>query len=313
MFNKEFKESYIKKRLTEANIHENTLTSMFKTIGEFEESYGKDACNFVESEILNVFKSLNRSSVGSIYNLKSQLGKYTTYCIEHNLVNDGQNHYYNISTDQINGCVSQTILNDKIITKENMIYYSNLMELDREKYIMWSLFEGIRGDDFKEISMLTIKDIDIDKKEVTTYTGRVVSVSIEFINSAIECNEHLEYRKGEGRLVRLENSDKIFKLVAKKQTVDRPESVRAGREIYRCMKSVVKSIIGNEYLTATDIVDSGRLHYIIELSKENNVNPRDIIYSKEWRGVVEKKYPGINNQTVLWNKYKNYLEDSISG
>ena len=306
MFNQEFKQEFVKRRERKNALPKNQLNRLFKKAEKFEEEYNKDVCNFTEEQILDMYKSFGLTSYESILSMNSQFSIYAQYCMEHNLVTDGQNHYYNVTQDQMYECINKNIIKQKIITREQIIKWNGTVRNASDYFVILALFEGLSGQDYKEITRLSINDIDKDKRIVHTCLGRDIPISAELLSVAIESNDTLVYY-GLKKIIPLVDNGLIIKdAVQKRATID--DEYRNGRILYTRLKRTLNELTGTANINGKDIIVSGQLYFILEYCKANNIEPKDFIYNKETRMKLDKRFNTQINLTIFWKKYGEYLE-----
>ena len=93
MFNAEYKERFIIEKNNESIIPKGYLEHQFKRVAEMENKLNKDVSNFTYYDIIEYYKMLNTHSIEYLAVLNSQFSLYTQWCLQQNLVNDGQNHF----------------------------------------------------------------------------------------------------------------------------------------------------------------------------------------------------------------------------
>ena len=93
MYNEERKRRFISEHNVEVTLPNNYLECQFNKISNVEETLNKDLCNFTFYEITEYYKLLNLTSTVSLSVMNSQFSLYTQWCLQQNLVDDGQNHF----------------------------------------------------------------------------------------------------------------------------------------------------------------------------------------------------------------------------
>lgn len=192
---KEWKEEYLFE-----NQEKKILTVPFNRVEKFEQIYGKDACNFVKSEIIEFIRSCNLT-IGSIDVFMSTLRSYTNWCIEHGFSIDNINHYDELERKDMLPYEKVRFLP----TREDII---GLCERLTQQYafVLLASFEGIPGDTKYEMISLTTSNIDIVNSTFQLTTGEVLSVSKQLAAYALASS--MDYGDGE---IRYKNVTNVLK------------------------------------------------------------------------------------------------------
>lgn len=311
MINNEYKQSYIKNRNEQKVFSEHFLKKTFEKAGEYEDEYGKDLCNFTKEQILDMYKSFNINSLEGLLNVNSQFSIYTRQCIADNMVIDGQNHYDEIGSDQIINCINKNLLNQKLITREQLLQWISTLNNSSDAFIIMSLFEGLGGKNYREITRLQIKDFDKEKSMVYTCgvdernESRVLPVSQNLIGLAEETNETLIYRAEKRNYPLVENGRIIKDFAQTRATVD--NEYHNGRKIYKRIKKILNQVTGSSTINGNDISVSGQMHCILERCNELKINPDQYIHDVNLRKEIEDRFATKINVTLYWKKYGEYL------
>jgi hypothetical protein len=91
-----------------------------------------------------------------VYN--ANLTHYGAWALQNNMILDGQNHFYEIDSKLLSTCVDKMFIANSVITYEQLIHSFNQFNSHMDKYLVFALFEGIKGKDFSEITDLRIED-----------------------------------------------------------------------------------------------------------------------------------------------------------
>ena len=249
---------------------------------ELEEEKGKDLCNFNYEDLDELFYSFRVKSMTAIQSNASIIRKYLDFCIE-----QGYNEtMINIAEvfDSFLGKNIEKYIN-KVADKKKILSYDEVWELcdmcvnAQDAVVFALLFEGVKGENLKELSNLRVDDVDFENKTLTVDRDgeNVLKISdrtMELIKEAI--NQEI-YSKGNGgeflsETVRsfeypLYDSKYVIRVAGR----DRDEEVQANTIISRIMK--VRKWYGNEFVTATNMWLSGMIY---ELQKIKDTENRDL-------------------------------------
>ena len=305
MYNAELKERYIEEKSKEVVVPEYYLNNKFKNISVAEKEYGKDASNFTKSEIIEYYKSLNVHSFESLTVINSTYSQYTQWCLQQNLVVDNQNHYLEIDTDTILSCLNKAVMKLKIVSRETILEWIKPLANPKDQFVILGLFEGIYGDNFCEL--VNLRPEDVDGNTLHLCTGRSIEVSDTLISIIDDCIKETNLYLGDNaapRVVPAVYNGYVIKDHPKSS--DNTSAFGKGRRIYTSISKILKSLDAYSYMNAKDIIESGKIHMILEKAKEYNMSPKDYLYSPHLKE-VEERFNCFIVKSVYMKKYSDYL------
>ena len=305
MFNPELKQRFMSEREGEAVLPNNYLQRQFNKAEAMETQLDKDISNFTFYEILEFYKLYNTASHQVLEVLNSQLSTYTQWCLQQNLVADGQNHYLELRTEDYLSCTNKAIRNAKIFSRETVLNWISDMPNPRDQFIILGLFEGIKGKDFCELAKLRIKDVE--GRIAHLCTGRDVEISEELADIIYNCNLAQNYYSMSG------GQDKVMPLINRGYIVkDYPNTLpdvsdfQRGRQIYNSVQRIMKHLNLFTMVSANSIYESGKLDTIKRNAAKRKMTCSDYLYS-DYSVEVKIQYNcNIVNKTYL-AVYKDYL------
>ena len=306
MFNAEYKERFIIEKNNESIIPKGYLEHQFKRVAEMENKLNKDVSNFTFYEIIEYYKLLNTHSVEFLRVLNSHFSAYTQWCLQQNLVRDGQNHFLEMTLEDYDSCVNKTLFNLKVINKKVIMRWVDELQNPRDKFILLGLFEGIKGKDFCELANL--RPGDVNGNIVRLCTGREIKISDKLKYIIEDCIDERIYYSVSGKEKKtMPLIDRGYIIKDYPNTRDDVSEFQRGRQIYNSIQRLIKCIGVYPSINANQIFESGKLDMIKVRSEELGINCIDYIYSKN-REEVEEKYDCTIKQKTYIMKYKNYLE-----
>lgn len=200
MYDKDgFKEAFIN-TMVEAEINKNfksAATIYFNQAEPVERMYNKDLCDFNIVEIIDLYKYVCTSSVESLLMMNSFLKRYTYFCMESNRVQDGINHYEEVTNDVVISCINKVLLEDKITTRAQLLKTIGELQNPSERFIMLATFEGLAGVGFTDL--VDIYPEQFSKYKVKLRSGRELDISKELYNFAIESADEYMYYPEDAR------------------------------------------------------------------------------------------------------------------
>lgn len=285
MYNEEQKNRYINMRENEVVVNKFTLRSYFERSEVLEKKLDKDVCNFSVYDIYELYKILNMSSLSSLSMLNSNYSMYTQWCLQEGLVSDSQNHFLEITRENLSKCINKSLIQKKLVSREQILDWTSHSLLNpRDQFIILSLFEFGKSKNFCDIYNAKIEDIDGNYMKL--YSGRIVRISDELKNFA--------YNATEAKLYYTLNERNPSKLVNNGTIIKEYHNARSDSEYYRGRRiynSIVRSfdMLGvKDYMTANDIVESGQINMIMQESKKLGMTFKDYCMSTHVKDVIEQ-------------------------
>ena len=302
MFNEERKMRFIEEREEEVVLPASYLSTQFNKIEKMENEFDKDLCNFTAYEIIEYYKMLNITSIESLAVMNSQFSLYTNWCLKQNLVKDNQNHFLEINYDILGECMNKALFNMRMVSRETILGWIDMLVNPRDQFIILALYEGIRGKENCELVQL--KPEDVKGNIVTLCTGRQIKISDQLAKIIKQCIATDEYYGGGGRSFPLIENGYVIKDY--NNVKDDVNSYQQGKRIYNSISRTIKAVDKKYIVTANSIVESGKLDMIKNRSEELGMTPKEYITS-DYIKEVEQQYGCTIVHTVYLKKYKDYL------
>ena len=302
MYNKEYKERFMAERE-----NREYLECQFKKVSFMEFELNKDVSNFTFYEIIEYYKLLNTCSLEYLRVLNSQFSLYTQWCLQQNLVNDSQNHYLEVRTEDYDNCVNKTLVNLKVIPKKLVLDWVDSLQNPRDKFILLGLFEGIKGQDFCELGKL--KPEDVHGNTLNLCTGRKVVISNKLKDIIENCTTETMYygMKSRDSYRKFPLIDRGFIIKDYPNSKDDVSDFQRGRQIYNSIQRIMQYIGIYPNVSANELFESGKIDMIQTCAKELKMSCADYIYSEKISEVEEKYNCTILKKTYIM-KYKDYLD-----
>lgn len=305
MYNKELKKRYIEEKSMEVVLPSNYLDCQFNKVSEMEIELDKDVSNFTVYEIIEYYKMLNLSSLGSLTVMNSQFSMYTQWCLQENLVIDNQNHFLEITLENFKMCLNKALFDMRIITRQTVLSWVEQLPNSKDQFVLLALFEGLKGKDFCELSKLRPEDI---KGNIATLcTGRKIKLSDKLIDIANDCILETEYFSITGAGVkRMTLVDRGYIIKDYPNIKDDVSEFQIGRKIYNGITRTLNYFGMSKIMSANSIAESGKIHMIKERAKELNISNKEYLYSNHIKE-VEEKFNCTMVRSLFWLKYEDYL------
>ena len=309
MYNQDIKMRYIKEKEHSATMPDGYLPRLFNKTEKFENKLNKDASCFTAYEIVDMYKTINTPSVETLNVLNNHLSMYTNWCLQQSLVPDCQNHYLELDTEILLKCINSYAFKSSIITRETLYNWIDSLVNPSDAFCLLALFEGIKGQEFCEIVNLKMSDFNGNK--VKLCTGREIEVSDKLIELAKDSDATLEYystTETQTKIVPLLDDGYIVK--GQPNCLEDTNDFQKGRRIYRKVWRVVKLLGVNKYMKPNSFVESGKIDYILNRVKEEDITPKQFLYDADKCEEFKNKFDITNfsDRKKYYLKYKDFFE-----
>lgn len=309
-YNETIKEKYI--HFTEnTSKTASSVKCCLKKVLKYEGKYNKDASDFSEEEILEMYVIIGFTNLAQMQNFNSQLSKYTDFCIKER--GEGQNFYKNITSEKMLKRVDIKRLNNKVLTREELldIIKDNFCTFKNyeEKIFALGLFEGIREEDFTELYPEDLKGKVLKLRK----TGRVITISDELASlMRINKNTYNYIRdvgsKLHGSIEIISTYDKNDRRIIKNR--DHPKGKLTEWRI-RHMVSKFQSNI-HPGMSAKNLNESGRINEINKFIKnsEKIVTYKELVKFNNSEKMVNK-YGKVNSNLAYFTQYRSCITGDV--
>ena len=305
MFNSELKTRYIEDKSNISIFPNNYLICNFNKIEKQEIELNKDACNFTTKEIIDFYKSLNISSLEVLAVLNSHLSLYTDWCLQNNLVKDNQNHYSLIGLDEMKGCLNKVLLDKKVVSRKEIVKWSEELPNPKDQVVLLGLFEGLKGKDFCDFVNLRKEDVNGNKLKL--YDGREIIISDRLARYIQESIKENTYYSVSGNLVKtMTLVDRGYVLKNYPNVKEDTTDFIKGRVIYNSIARSLKYLGVIHFMSANSIFDSGKIWLIKKRAKELDMTSKEYIYSPHIEE-IEYRFNIKIVKSNFWLKYQDYL------
>lgn len=308
MYNEELKQGFIQ-TMVKTGINktiETAATQYFKQAEPVEETMNKDLCDFNINEILGLLKHFCTPSMETLMMGVSMFRRYTYYCIEQNIVQDGLNHYEEVTNEMYLDCVNRSLSEDKIISREDLMRQVNFLDNPVEKFVLLAVFEGLGGTGCMDL--VDIKLEQFKNNKVTLRSGRVLTVPKELIEIAEEsANEYFYYPPNVTNVkyekVRFKDEPGIIKSLynVKADSTDRRKAYNIVNKLRR-----ISDREGSKAFLNGHLVESGRIDLIKRTMVDNKEeDPRRAM--RMCKDEMKVRYGEIQAVGRWLMKYEKYL------
>lgn len=268
-FNNEFKNKYIES-LNKGYVV--PAQEYFNQSAKFEEKMGKDIALFDKAEWFEFLQSINIITLNKAKQFYAFFATYAKAYISKNSP-DSENFYQTITDEDLVEYTSNVVNKEMCIQRDMMLTLVNEIPSPIDQYMVLAIYEGIKGENFTDITMLREEDIDTENNEFHLASGRVVKVSQELVNIALKASAQTVYVTPQSPLsnkttsaVNLGESEYVFKIRNNSQT---KTAVNNPKRIYDKFLRL-KNFFENTEFDVPRVLNSGYVCGLQKILKEND-------------------------------------------
>ena len=311
MYNREIKEEFIQEAAqTNPNVVEY-MGRIFDRAEETEILIEKDMRNWNTADIITFYKMQFYTSFSTLKVMNAMLSNYAEWCLRHNLVEDSQNHFDELSTKTIMSCVNTALAKTGIFTRKQLLLNIESFFNVSDKFLVLGLFEGLMGEGMSDFWNITAEDIIGDELNLKG-SGRRLKVSKELIKFGRESINEYAYHpflSADGDNI---PKDKSF-------DIDDQRVIKAMWNTSAENKSILRRRMMNRLarLTKSDeqpyrrglLMESGRIETIKNYMADQEIKNIREAYKRN-RDEIEYRY-GIIYDLGSWIlQYSSYFEEA---
>lgn len=297
MFNAEQKQRFIN---CDQSIVKTTLVGLFNKAEMLETMYDKDLYNFTEEQGVEYLKCLRSASIESLGVQLSMIIRYVDWALQENLVEDGLNHFREISKEQRDSCVSIKAVEKYYTQDEIMRMCDQLSENSVNQYVLLAPWYGIGARRREEMEEANIHNLHNNKLLID---GKELHVNKKFIDIFVKsCNTYIYF------------SSRVNK-----------EMIGAGawKTCTNTRGNNFKTKMNSKYLRISKIVNrevnynvikfSAMLHHVRQGAEQLSISNREFVYSEHMIPILNlyefrTSLSDVQRCATFWYKFNNYLE-----
>ena len=312
MYNEERKIRFIEEKTRETAIKKSSLVCAFRDSEPFEKQLEKDACDFTASEIENMFRTLNYCSSGRLNVIKSYFTTYTDWCMGQALVRDFQNHYLELQAADLERMLNKALMEKRCVDREDVINWCMQLENPMSRVIFLGLFEGLKGEQYCELSELKGGDIDFaNRTAFIASRGKRVKISKEltnYIEDAIKEKYYYPMNPNKFERLHLEESDLVIKDRTNSGGSEARSKINRARKIHNDIKRCFAYLGIEKWMTANAIYMAGVINFAKTEAKKKGMDPK--AYCASCREEFKEKYNyNMSAPYVFIREYSAYFEE----
>lgn len=304
MYNEAFKKRFIVYKESMSVMAPNLMQILFTKSQPYEEALGKDLYDFNRDEIIDFYNYVGYVSLSTYRYLNSLLSTYNQFAFVNGLVADGQNHYLEITGDDLIGCIDRRTVNHSIVTRDELVQIVNKLENARDKFLLLSLFEFGGGKQFSDILNIKAEDIDQKNKKLSL-SDRTVDVTQFWIDNALLADSTLTfipYDDNDRYELTLVDMGYIFKHSTRTREASPAQICRRLSQMYRKLREYVGF---PESMTTKSITTSGKIDMVKRRSKELEISAET--YCRNYQHEIERQYGVRFAPSAFLLEFKSYL------
>jgi integrase len=316
----ELKQEYLKQKPT-ATAESDSF--VLKATDEYEKLLRKSIYNMTYVELKElILMQFKNSSEKTVLKNVSILKTYIDFCINKNVVLHGENRLATFSSNDANDFVNKQAFLGKYHSKEQIREFQDLLYNEQDKLFLELLFQGVRGrttedGTLEEIINLRISDVNEEKKRLRLVQNNgnfryleVDEYTIELIKDTYKQDVYVEnngemtdnIRLSEPRKLKINKvEDYVLRVPSKnKYQIFTPNLINS-----RMRR--IKIWLGENYLTATSIFESGMLNMALEIYKEKGEIQKDdyIKICQRYNYGIERNSENVNEENINEKNYES--------
>ncbi len=218
--------------------------------------------------------------------------------ISNSLVPDNQNHWIEVRTEALFGCLNAERLKDSFIDREELLNLLPMLLNASDQFIMLGLFEGLT---LTEIAEATSHDC---YGGIMHCKKRNLPISEELETIIAEAStETIYFTPAKTRKeIPLADGDELVRKIDNGKPSGNIKAVIGAR-----FRRAVKTLQLSENLTLMNMRESGRMEMIRGILKENGITLHDFLYDTKLRIPVFERYGKIQNLMSYERLYRHII------
>jgi integrase len=282
MYNMEQKERYLDNCKYEDTTIE-TIKIIFRASADVEKFYNTDVSLFNRLQVYDFLKKLNAKSRNYLRSACIYLSDYYNWCYSEHLVPTniiGNQFDVNMTRGLIEEIIPREMLANKYFTQEELIEYINNQKDVSNKFILYALYLGVKGEEYQELINLKMEDLDEQNKVLRLITGRTIQVDDLFIDLMKQTNDsNFYYADGVKKILRNGANEYLPSRYVLKQCKTGTSDSPITKGILQPRLGVIKEASGNQYLTVSVIYKNGLINYIKKQYAKENITLKQAMTS----------------------------------
>ena len=300
MYQNEIKESFIKDYIRSRVIAQTSLYSLFRKTEKYEESLGKDCCQFTQDEVLEMYKDFKAKSVFVLLNYNVILKAYCAWQKYYNKL-ETEIAYENITKNMLEPLIPENAM--KVLSREDVTDIEDQLHNWTDKAIVEALFEGLSGNSMRDLISVEANMVDHKRKQLIFPDGRVFDLTDRLYNLLMESFNETEYIcYGQTlRVKKLIGTGRLYKERDNAHAMDSDD--KYFRWVYRKIQNARKHV-GINSLTMKNLAAAGLIHYLREGMEQTGLALKPFLLTEMGEKLMDKY--GYNSAFRVDNVINRY-------
>ena len=284
MYQSETKESFIKDYMRSRVVAQTSLYSLFRKTEKYEESLGKDCCQFTEDEIIKMYREFQAKSVYVLLNYNVILKAYCAWQKHYNGLNTDI-CYENITKHMLELLIPESAM--RVLSREEVTEIEDQLYNWTDKAIVEALFEGLSGNSMKDLVSIEEKMINHKDKQLILQDGRVFDLTdrlYELLMASFDETEYLCY----GYTMRVKKLIGIGRLYKERDNAHAMDSDDKNfRWVYRKIRNARRHV-GIDSLTMKNLAAAGLVYYLRKGMEQTGLELKQFLLTEMGEKIMDK-------------------------
>lgn len=292
---------------TENRAVRTTVNRIFSLAEMLEILYDKDMYDFTEEQGVELLKTFRSTSIESLGVMHSIIIGYVDWAIRNNLVEDGINHFREITKEQRDQCISNKAKEKYLTFDELKNIINDLSANPTNQFLVLSAWYGVGGKYKDELD--NVREEDIYDGVLTLYSkkggSRYLKIDDYYEKIIRDAQHTYTYYSATGHEKQMVGSN-AWKICANTSGNSKVE-LRVNRSFTRISKLIDVDINYNL------IRFSSIIYKIKQRAEELNITNQELVFSNEIFPILDMfefrtTLSKTQRQSCFWYKFQNYLE-----
>lgn len=269
----------------------------FQQSAEFENRKGKDIALFTNEEWFEFLFEINVVTINKAYRYYMFFAEYAQFYFAE-CKSEQKNHFMEIDKDKLTAYTSGIVNKEACISRELLLKMIAEIPSYVDQFLILCLYEGVRGEEYKDVMCLKESDIDTENNIFHLQSGKSIKVSQELVDIALRAAKQNSYvlpqspfstkRPSGGNL---DDTEYIFR-VRDNSSKETPDVSR----IYNRFMAY-KDFFENPEFTPPRLSDSGLTYGIRTLMDLYQKTQVKYIYAVPEMNELKERYDYANTET----------------
>jgi hypothetical protein len=279
-----------------------TIKMIFSSSAKVEAQFEKDLAEFNRPQVIDLLKSFNSKSRHYLTAICIFFADYYNWCLSEGLV-DITNVINQYDSSLTKGIIEEIVpiefIEGKYFIKQDVLEYLDKIPDPRNKFIMYAIFSGVKGEDYYDLTHLRMENLHEKRKVVELENGRMHPVDDLFIRSMKEADSATAYYPdgvvAYNKFHRNEYDKSVYVLKScRLGTVDTP----INRQIITVAIALMQKQTGNKFISVSTLYKNGLISFIKEHYEQkgisfetallDEINGKLYTYDKETEQVIKE-------------------------